>query len=83
MILTDNIKARDWFRKASYEGRSRKKSIYEDNINFAGWNMYMTPQIASNGLALMQGYPENVPDLQNNYRDLTTFKVFKKCKIKK
>ena len=45
-----------------------------------GWNMYMTPQQASHGLALMQNYPEHMPDLGENggYRDLTEFTVFKK-----
>jgi len=81
MILTDNINARDWFRKACYEGRSRDKGIHEDNITFAGWNMYLTPQVAAQGLALMQNYPEHVPDLPNNYRDLRTFDVFKNCKV--
>ena len=81
MILTDSLEARDWLRKASYEGRSRDKGIHEDNVEFAGWNFYMTPQTAANGLALMQNYPENVPDLPNSYRDLVTFEVFKNCKI--
>lgn len=81
MILTDNLEARDWFRKACYEGRSREVGIHEDNIAFAGWNMYMEPQRAAIGLALMQNYPEHVPDLPNNYRDLRTFELFKHCKI--
>lgn len=79
MILTDDITARDWLKKASYEGRSREKGIHEDDITFAGWNMYMTPQTAANGLAMMQNYPDHVPDLPNNYRDLTTFKIFENC----
>ena len=43
----------------------------------------MTPQQASHGLALMQNYPEHVPDLgeNNGYRDLTKFPVFKECDI--
>ena len=45
--------------------------------------MYMTPQQASHGLALMQNYPEHVEDLgeNNGYRDLTEFDVFKDCKV--
>ena len=44
-----------------------------------GWNMYMTPQQAAIGLALMQNYPNDVPDEdeQNGYRDLTEFSIFK------
>jgi hypothetical protein len=46
--------------------------------------MYMTPQIAAHGLALMQNYPQHVDDLGENYgyRDLTEFTVFKNCKTK-
>jgi dTDP-4-amino-4,6-dideoxygalactose transaminase len=82
MILTDNKFAAEWFRKARYEGRS-EKNYHEDNIDMLGWNMYMTPQQASHGLALMQNYPEHVEDLgeNNGYRDLTTNTVFKDCKV--
>lgn len=82
MILTDNEDATKWFKKARYEGRN-EKSYHEDDINMLGWNMYMTPQQASHGLSLMQNYPLNVSDLEENngYRDLTEFTVFKNCKI--
>jgi dTDP-4-amino-4,6-dideoxygalactose transaminase len=82
MILTDNKYAAEWFRKARYEGRS-EKNYHEDDIEMLGWNMYMTPQQASHGLALMQNYPEYVKDLgeNNGYRDLTTNTVFKECKV--
>ena len=48
-----------------------------------GWNMYMTPQIAAHGLALMQNYPEHNKDSdeENGYRDLTELSVFRKCKL--
>ena len=79
MILCDDINAVNWFKKARYEGRSEKK-YDEDNIQMLGWNMYMTPQQAAHGLALMQNYPLYVPDLGENggYKDLTTNDVFKK-----
>jgi|TARA_R110002020_G_scaffold77007_3_gene194727 dTDP-4-amino-4,6-dideoxygalactose transaminase len=78
MILTDDPKAVEWFKKARYEGRS-EKLYHEDDIDMLGWNMYMTPQEAAHGLALMQNYPEHVPDLgeNNGYRDLTEFTIFK------
>ena len=77
MILTDDLKAVEWFKKARYEGRS-EKLYHEDDIDMLGWNMYMTPQEAAHGLALMQNYPEHVPDLGENdgYRDLTEFTIF-------
>lgn len=82
MILTDNIEAVEWIKKARYEGRS-EKFYKEDNIKTIGWNMYMTPQEAAQGLCLMQNYPDHQADLMevNGYRDLTEFKVFENCKI--
>ena len=83
IILTDNMYAADWFKKARYEGRS-EKNYHEDDIQMLGWNMYMTPQQASHGLALMQNYPEHMEDLgeNNGYRDLTKNTIFKECKVK-
>lgn len=82
MILTDNLDAVKWFKKARYEGRS-EKLYHEDDIEMLGWNMYMTPQQASHGLSLMQNISPNNPDLIENdgYRDLTEFTVFKNNKI--
>jgi len=78
MILTDNPEAVDWFKVARYEGRSEKNYV-DDDITMLGWNMYMTPQQAAHGLALMQNYPAHMPDLgeNNGYRDLREFTVFK------
>ena len=82
MILTDSVEAADWFKKARYEGRS-EKYYKEDDITFNGWNMYMTPQQAAQGLAIFQNYPEHKEDLGeiNGYRDLTEFTVFKNNKV--
>lgn len=81
MILTDDEEAVKWFKKARYEGRG-EKLYHEDDIDMLGWNMYMTPQQAAHGLSLMQNYPIDVPDLDENngYRDLTEFKIFKNNK---
>lgn len=82
MILTDNIDAVNWFKRARYEGRS-EKFYKEDNITSMGWNMYMTPQEAAHGLCLMQNYPEHTDDVTeiNGYRDLTEFDFFKNYKV--
>lgn len=82
MILTDNADAAEWFKKARYEGRS-EKYYKDDDITFNGWNMYMTPQQAAQGLAMFQNYPEMNNDLgeDNGYRDLTEFSVFKSNKV--
>ena len=81
-ILTDNKEAYEWFKKARYEGRS-EKFYKEDSIEQLGWNMYMTPQQAAQGLCLMQNYPKHKEDQQElgGYRDLTEFPVFSKNKV--
>ena len=80
-ILTDNEEAVEWFKRARYEGRS-EKFYKEDDIHTLGWNMYMTPQQAAHGIALLQNYPPHKSDLEEKggYRDLTAFSVFKECK---
>jgi dTDP-4-amino-4,6-dideoxygalactose transaminase len=81
IILTDNEDAAKWFKQARYEGRS-EKLYHEDDIDMIGWNMYMTPQEAAHGLALMQNISWDNPDLDENngYRDLREFTIFKNCK---
>ena len=81
MILTDSKEAAEWFLRARYEGRSKVK-YHEDNIEICGWNMYMTPQEAAHGLALMQNFPEHNEDLPEDppYRDLREFELFKNVK---
>jgi dTDP-4-amino-4,6-dideoxygalactose transaminase len=78
MILTDNLDAVDWFKKARYEGRS-EKNYKDDDVEMLGWNMYMLPELAARGLALMQNYPKHNDDLVEEYRSLTEFKLFKNC----
>jgi dTDP-4-amino-4,6-dideoxygalactose transaminase len=81
VILTDNKEAVDWFKTARYEGR-HEKLYHDDDIDFNGWNMYMTPQEAAHGLALMQNMElhNNDMDENNGYRDLTEFTAFKNYK---
>ena len=81
MILTDDEEMVTWLKKARYEGRN-EVLYHEDDIDSLGWNMYMTPQEAAHGLALMQNYPDHVPDLgeNNGYRDLTTNTLFRNNK---
>jgi len=81
MILTDNPDLVEWLQVARYEGR-HQKMYHEDDIDFNGWNMYMTPQEAAHGLALMQNMELNNPDQgeNNGYRDLTEFTLFKDYK---
>ena len=81
MMLTSPRLAVEWLKKARYEGRS-ELPYTDDTIDSLGWNMYMDPQTAARGLVLMQNYPENVDDLEEEggYRDLTEFPIFKDYK---
>lgn len=78
MILTDSEEARDWFRKARYEGRG-EVMYHEDEIDINGHNAYMTPEQAARGLMLMQNHPQHAEDLpeEPQYRDLREFPLFK------
>lgn len=76
MILTDNKEAVTWLKKARYEGRS-EVAYEEDDISFLGWNMYMTPLEATQGLMLMQNMPIYNEDLMETYLDLTKFTLFR------
>ena len=76
MVLTDNKDAVEWFKKVRYEGRSETKYI-DDDIQMIGWNMYMTPVEAAQGLMLMQNFPSFNADLTEEYKDLTTNTIFK------
>jgi dTDP-4-amino-4,6-dideoxygalactose transaminase len=76
MILTDDPEAMTWFKKARYEGRN-EINYSQDNIEFLGWNMYMTPLEAALGLMLMQNMPANNEDLIESYPDLTRNTLFK------
>jgi len=46
-------------------------------VQMFGWNMYMTPVEAAQGLMLMQNFPLFNEDLTEEYKDLTTNSIFK------
>ena len=79
MILTDDINAVNWLKKARYEGRSEME-YSKDNIEMLGWNMYMSPVDAAKGLFLMQNFPNKNNDIFEDYRDLTENTLFKNYK---
>jgi dTDP-4-amino-4,6-dideoxygalactose transaminase len=76
MILTDNYEAYCWFKKMRHEGRD-EIPYTEDNIKMVGWNMYMTPPDAAEGLWLMSAMPKHNPDGEENYPDLTRNDLYK------
>jgi dTDP-4-amino-4,6-dideoxygalactose transaminase len=76
VILTDNQEAYEWFKKARHDGRVDIPYI-EDNIKFMGWNMYMTPPDAAEGLWLMSSMPKHNEDTHEDYPDLTNHDLYK------
>ncbi len=76
MILTDNEEAYKWFKKGRHEGRD-EIPYTQDNIKFLGWNMYMTPPDAADGLWLMTSMEKHNNDTLEDYPDLTKNDLFK------
>ena len=82
-ILTDDLKAYHWFKRARYSGR-RECSYHDDNLDMLGWNFYMMPELAARGLLLMKqfynidGTKKHNQDLELPYPDLSQFEVYKK-----
>lgn len=80
-ILTDDIHAYHWFKRARYSGR-RECSYHDDNLDMLGWNFYMMPELAARGLLLMSqfynidGTKKHNKDLTLPYPDLSKFKVY-------
>ena len=80
-ILTDDIHAYHWFKRARYSGR-RECSYHDDNFDMLGWNFYMMPELAARGLLLMgqfyntDGTKKHNEDLTLPYPDLSKFKIY-------
>lgn len=80
MILTNNLEAAKWLRKARFDGRN-PVPLQEDTFDMIGWNMYMQPDQAARGLQLLQALGDrDLPDLRvedQKYPDLSLFDVYK------
>lgn len=82
-ILTDNLDAYHWFKRARYSGR-REISYHDDYFDMLGWNFYMMPELAARGMLLMNqfynldGTKKHNQDLELPYPDLSKFEIYKK-----
>lgn len=78
-ILTDDIKARDWLRRARFDGR-RPIPLLEDDFDMLGWNCYLQPDQAARGLALLQALGDKASRVlkreDQGYPDLSKFKIY-------
>ncbi len=79
MILTDDIDAYNWFKRASHDGRNFGKSFDQDTIDMLGWHYNMTPEDAARGILLMDQTNEWNEDSGSylSYSNLSTLPVFK------
>ena len=81
MILTDDVDAYEWFKRARFSGRNQM-SYHEDTFDMLGWNFYMMPEIATRGVLMMtqfynlDGTPKHNDDLELKYPDLSKYKVY-------
>jgi len=77
MILTDDIDAMKWFKRARFDGRREGVHPRDDTFDIFGGHYYMTPELASSGLIRMASMPDHNEDLPNSdYPDLSLQKIF-------
>lgn len=85
-ILTDDVDAFRWFKKARFSGRG-ECSYHEDYFTQLGFNFYMEPEKATRGLLLIgqfydtKGNPKDNKDVELPYPDLSKFPIFKEGKF--
>jgi dTDP-4-amino-4,6-dideoxygalactose transaminase len=80
IILTDDVKAYDWLKKAAYDGRTPETVWKTDTITQVGYHYYMTPEDAARGLLLFDHHFTRHTDLggYKDYPDLTEMEYFKR-----
>lgn len=81
MILTNDEEAVEWFKVARAKGRHpHKNMMYEDeSFTVMGWNMYMPPEIAAQGILLFDTMEKENEDNGTHklYHDLRKHNIFR------
>lgn len=80
MILTDDIKAVEWYKLARFSGR-HEVPLTKDVPAMVGWHCYMEPERAARGLTLMLNMKEHNADLEFEYPDLSKFPIYKGSEV--
>ena len=76
-ILHSNPEADKWLRRARFDGRTEGVTPASDDFDFAGWHMYLSPEIAALGLMRLSILPKHNDPLPNdNYPDLSLLPIF-------
>ena len=78
MILTNDKDAYEWFKIVRYEGRHTDRLYKDDSFDMIGWNMYMTPEQAAEGLELFKNINDFNEDLETSgtHKDLSVFSIY-------
>lgn len=77
-ILHNDPEFDKWARKARFDGRTEGIPAKYDSMLQMGWHMYMSPEIAAEGLVRLHHLPKHNPDLPNDdYPDLSKLEIFK------
>ena len=81
MILTNDKEAYEWFKVARYEGRHIDRLYKDDTFDMIGWNMYMPPEQAAEGLELFKEINEWNEDLETSgiHKDLSQFPIYEEA----
>ena len=81
MILTDDKEAYEWFKVARYEGRHMENLYKDDYFEVIGWNMYMPPEQAAEGLELFKDIADHNDDLESSgvHKDLSLYPIYEKA----
>jgi dTDP-4-amino-4,6-dideoxygalactose transaminase len=75
-ILHDNDEADAWFRRARFDGRTEGVLPVQDQFAHVGWHMYLSPEIAAEGLVRLKRNNDDLP--MDNYPDLSQIALFKR-----
>lgn len=76
-ILHEDAKADAWFRRARFDGRTEGVDPKADTFEHIGWHMYMSPEIAAEGLVRLAHLPRYNPDMgMDAYPDLSKIALF-------
>ena len=81
MILTDDKEAYEWFKVARYEGRHMENLYKDDHFDMIGWNMYMPPEQAAEGMELFKNIEDYNEDLESSgvHKDLSLYPIYEKA----
>tara|TARA_B110000858_G_C17731265_1_gene440218 strand:+ start:424 stop:1032 length:609 start_codon:yes stop_codon:yes gene_type:complete len=78
MILTDDDQFYKWAQRAVHDGRDMSIPYEKDNITFAGWHYFMTPETAQIGLEKLRSLPDYNKDCASSqtYPDISYTREF-------